>query len=709
MGLLLRANKVVQGSPEIQIDSGHILIGRLPSNHLVIPGSQIEPIHAMIEVDPASGDTNLIDMGSETGVRHNGNKIDVIQKLSPGDLVQIGDVRIEVLPAEKEEATIVNRDHAGRAIPKNDSEDMPHKMVRATIMSPVREPERGSSQNKNHRSTNASSRGQSNGTPEKDGAPKLPAQDLFVPGKERPTGSTLEVVAFWDQSILDVRHYGGNAQKDEEPRSNSVYIGNEEDGHLIGVGPNADTRNKKLAEVRGSKTSVHLDADMRARVRKGGRFEKVQGPKDFSLDSKEIALIKHGPVSYFLMNVSIPNPTLPKLEDLDGKPFIFMFGAVIYAFLSIGIFGISQMAPENKAIDEDPWASMLTISTPTPAPEKKLPQPKPTVEVKKPAEVKPPKVVTPPPEKKVVAATPPPKPPEPVTKPEKVKKDNTSSLARNETNKDNKNKNTNTKGSSNEKFVGRKNPSTSAGNGGGAAGGTAGQSAGQREGKERDDKMGVEDGKKNVMSGINLDKLSADMGKVSDMDGISAIATGLKSSGGGVGGGSGSGKKGSHGLGGLGNQNSMATGGPADALKGIGGGAGGYGAGGLGDKNGGGRSIGSGKIKASAVVVPEGDPVMEGNLTREEIEAVIKANLAQIRACYERNLQGNRNLQGRIVSKFTIDASGRVSVSGIASSTMNHQGTESCISGAIRRWKFPMPRGNGVVQVTYPFVLNPGS
>ena len=209
------------------------------------------------------------------------------------------------------------------------------------------------------------------------------------------------------------------------------------------------------------------------------------------------------------------------------------------------------------------------------------------------------------------------------------------------------------------------------------------------------------------MSGINLDKLGAGLGKISDLNGVGAIATGLQSSAGGAGGGSGSAGRGAHGFGGIGKGNSLSTGGAARALNGLGGGAGGLGAGGLGG-NGSAAGPGGagGKIKASAVVVPEGDPAVEGSLTKEEIEAVIRANLAQIKACYERFLQGNRNLAGRVTTNFVIGVDGRVNSANIASSDLGSPGAEGCITGAIRRWKFPLPRGGGVVSVKYPFVFN---
>lgn len=687
MALLLKASKVIQGSPEeVIIESGQVIIGRLPSNHLVIPGGRVEPIHAMVEVDE-TGEARLVDMASDTGVKLNGKVIEVVEIIKPGDLIQIGDVRIEVSEAEASPSVAKPLKKAVGA----EEFGQPDGKGR------TKEPARGGA-------IRATQRADAYEEPIKHRPRVNFGGVLFQPGKERPTGSTLEVVAFWDESILDVRHYGGQAKKDEEPRGNQVVIGNEDVGHLIGVGPKANTRNYVLATVDGSKSTVFLDKDMRARVRKGGGYEKVQGPAKVSLSSKDVALVKHGPVSYFLMNVSLPNPLLKRFEDLDGKPIIFFYAMFLYAVLTAGLLYATKDGLIVTQTDEEAWAQVLTIRTPTPKPAKEPPAPKPTVAVKKPEPVTPPKVTPPKPKppaetpkepKPVAANTPPPKPVTALEKPKvEQPKDVPQKAAPSSENKNNK-----------DTSLSRKLSDNKPGNGGGAKGGTAGAFAGQRQGNEKHDAMGVEGGKKGETGGINLESFGKGMGKTLDVNGIGAVATGLKSSAGGAGGGAGSGARGSHGFGGLGNQNSLSTGGPSQALSGLGGGAGGFGSsGGRGGPGGDGQ--GSKKISASAVVVPEGDPTVEGSLTKEEIEAVIRANLAQIKACYERFLQGKRDLGGRVLSSFTIGTNGRVTQSSIVSSDLGSPGCETCISGAISRWKFPIPRGGGVVQVKYPFVFS---
>lgn len=658
MAIFLVASKVVPGFPDsFVLESGQVILGRLTNNHLVLPGSNIEPIHAMIELDPETGVASVLDMASETGVSVNGKRIEVSAALKVGDRIAIGDVVIEVKEPVETKAQV----------------------------QPAKEAATGP-QFRNET-----------------GAVNVPrivnSRLLFAAEKDRRTGSTLEVVAFWDQSILDVRHYGGEQiSPDDEIRSNKVIIGNESDGDLIGVGPKGNTRHLKLAEVKGSKAVVFLNDEMRARVRRGARFEQVKGPADVQLSANDMVLIQHGTISYFMTRVSLPRPVLKSVDDIDGKPVIFAYAGLLYAVLALLIAVANANNPPTDEVNDEAWANMFVVRTPTPRPSDKPepPAPKPTVAIKTPA----PEKKTPPPEPKpkqtprqVATARPvvpavvkreDPKPESPAKKQGPV---------------------TGEKKTTKDPFLGPKN-NASAGNGGGTKGGTSGAFAGQRQGNDKASMMGVEGGKKDDLGGLNLDALGSDIGKTINADGAGKIAIGVKANGGGLGGGSGSGKRGSMGLGGIGQGNSISSGGPGDALKGLG--AGGFGGGGSG-AGGGRNSGGGGKIMVGSVSAPAGDSVLEGSLSREEIEAVIRANLAKIKACYERFLQAKRNLAGRVQTKFVIAPDGTVSSSDIQRSDLSHGPTENCIAKEITRWKFPHPRGGGEVKVSYPFVFTPSS
>lgn len=88
------------------------------------------------------------------------------------------------------------------------------------------------------------------------------------------------------------------------------------------------------------------------------------------------------------------------------------------------------------------------------------------------------------------------------------------------------------------------------------------------------------------------------------------------------------------------------------------------------------------------------------------IDAVISRNLNQIRYCYQRELTDTPGLKGRIVVKFTIAGDGSVSNAAIKSTSMNSSAVENCIIGRFKKFKFPEPKGGGVVIVQYPFTFS---
>ena len=158
------------------------------------------------------------------------------------------------------------------------------------------------------------------------------------------------------------------------------------------------------------------------------------------------------------------------------------------------------------------------------------------------------------------------------------------------------------------------------------------------------------------------------------------------------------------GSGGLGSRGSgLGGGGTADGLgglgtKGRGSGRSGYGSGGgsFGEKGEG----GIGRIG--------GDPIILGALDKSLIDAVIKRHMNQIRYCYQRELTKNPALGGKIVVKFVIAKDGSVSSASTKSSTMGSPAVEGCINSRFMQFKFPEPKGGGIVIVSYPFIFAPG-
>jgi TonB family protein len=135
---------------------------------------------------------------------------------------------------------------------------------------------------------------------------------------------------------------------------------------------------------------------------------------------------------------------------------------------------------------------------------------------------------------------------------------------------------------------------------------------------------------------------------------------------------------------------------------GGGGGGGGFGAGGRG-------GYGLGRHSARKVKVFAGTARVQGSLDKNIIRRVIRRHLAEVKFCYvSKGLASNQKLAGQVKVQFIIQTNGRVSSVAIASSSLNHSGTEACIRRAIRRWRFPKPEG-GIVVVRYPFNFKPGA
>lgn len=148
-------------------------------------------------------------------------------------------------------------------------------------------------------------------------------------------------------------------------------------------------------------------------------------------------------------------------------------------------------------------------------------------------------------------------------------------------------------------------------------------------------------------------------------------------------------------------------------LVGSGGGGGTTGEGTIGLGRG---SIGSGtygarvgSLRAGRGVSPEvivGVPEVRGSLGQELIRRIIRRHINEVKFCYERELNRNARLQGRVIIQFTIGGNGTVMATLVQSSTLDNSAVEQCIAGAVRRWEFPKVQG-AIAVVTSPFVLKP--
>ncbi len=96
-----------------------------------------------------------------------------------------------------------------------------------------------------------------------------------------------------------------------------------------------------------------------------------------------------------------------------------------------------------------------------------------------------------------------------------------------------------------------------------------------------------------------------------------------------------------------------------------------------------------------------------GGLTKEEIDKVVKSRQGLIKACYQKELDRQKGLGGKLVVKFSINAEGIVTKASPdgAKSSLTNAAVSDCVVRQILKLKFPA-KGGGVVN--YPFIFSQG-
>ena len=158
-------------------------------------------------------------------------------------------------------------------------------------------------------------------------------------------------------------------------------------------------------------------------------------------------------------------------------------------------------------------------------------------------------------------------------------------------------------------------------------------------------------------------------------------------------------------------------GGAGLGISGTGRGGGGTGEGTIGlghldtiGRGGGGLGYGSGSGGLGAkrdrkIRIPTQSPTVVGSLPKEVIRRIIRQRTNEIRYCYERERAKDKDLAGKIVMRWEIDAEGGVIKAEVVSNTTASDAVGRCIVGKIKQWAFPAPKGGGTVSVTYPFIF----
>lgn len=666
----------VSGLRSYRLDQPTITIGSLPSNHLVLAGKTVEPIHAVVEKQ-TDGSWRITDLGSESGISVNGQKINVETDLHAQDKIILGDVELHF------EHQLAGQEEASQ-----------HVAQGAILES-------------------ASPRKRSTSTKKPFVAKKLFHVDE---PKQGSRGKTLEVVAYWGDRVLEIEHYHRSGSRRSYP--SIATVGQPPHADFLAAGPKK-LQKFTIAKATASGFTLKLADGMKAKLRRAGKIKSATKAGNYKLSTKDIADVEYGPIRYFFLYVTLPKLKLPKQSPRDP-----LFLSLIWTgFISFGIMILLLSTidlPNDPNKMDDVW-SVVTVSQEEhkpikkeqekPKPKKKVVKvPKPKVKqkpivpkakpklVKQPEKIvkkaKPKQVVIPP--KKSILTTP--KPPTPAAKPKASPNPKPVPTPASSAKK--------TSSPADGKAAGPKVAGKPKGAALGARGaGMPGAKGSQRKGKGKSSAPGVEGVKNNKSSGVNLSKLGMNAGKIFNKSGAGAIATNFKSSSGGLGGGSGTAGARSRGLGGsLTSGSTLGLEGSSSQLNKFGSGGGGLlsgsgGTGGFSTSGPGGR----GRAPVNINVSSAGAPGVSGGLSEGEVTQVLKAHENAIRHCYEQLLQRNPKANGHITAKFVIGAQGRVISVSKSTDTVGSPTLVDCIFSKIRQMSFPKPRGGEKVQVSRPW------
>ena len=106
--------------------------------------------------------------------------------------------------------------------------------------------------------------------------------------------------------------------------------------------------------------------------------------------------------------------------------------------------------------------------------------------------------------------------------------------------------------------------------------------------------------------------------------------------------------------------------------------------------------------KSVSVVFPGAAEL--GGYDREDIDRVMKSRAGIFRACYQKELNRNPQLAGKVTFRFEIDGDGAVRTVATTGTTLHSTAVEECLRSNVMRLKFPK-KGVGAV-VVYPMAFS---
>jgi len=641
---------VLKGATTVhRLDKDRLVIGSVVSADVRLAGDGVAPIHAVLEVNRSgvAQQATIYDLASDTGVFVNGSKV-ITHELREGDEITIGRHRLQFSMESRTKTGARDRvrESGGRKLFLDPEEDFTPLLLQDS----------------------------------------RDVEDIF---DYRPTSRpALEVVMSWAETILDVEHFVSEK---------AVTIGNTRKSDF-GIPPILASSKYAIVTRTGEGFVLNLDPQMKGVMHRQGRLqplsEVINQSRTVTVGKDDFAKISVGEVDFYFSYTAAP-PRLKRRRLFAKDPFFSRILVSSLLLTALTLYGLLQMkVPQTLEAEQVPERIATILYQPEKFPPR--PTPKPPVQVTPPVE-QPTPIKTPEPKattkldiKPKAQPTPKPVPKTMVSKPQPTPKAVVAAKPRPAPPKGgDAGEGAKAQGTAGKRGTKTGQPSTKPDTKAQRPSPTGGKGAG---------------GGNSQVSGLgNVDFLKSAGGKIENILGNTAAQLGK----------SGSKLKGFGGFNTQGNDGLALSGagkgggGTSDlgqglGTKGIGGGRVGTGAG----------AVGSGGILGGQMRVPirtggTEEAVVMGAIDADAVEAALLAHKDEFRLCYEREINAEHpNLSGRVGTSFVIGPTGRVTQAGIESSSLKNPNAERCIIGVIKRIDFPVPRGGGIVQVTYPFKFN---
>jgi hypothetical protein len=113
-------------------------------------------------------------------------------------------------------------------------------------------------------------------------------------------------------------------------------------------------------------------------------------------------------------------------------------------------------------------------------------------------------------------------------------------------------------------------------------------------------------------------------------------------------------------------------------------------------------------VKAKASLGKGEEVDGSGILDPAEVTKVVRSRMTAIQMCYQKGLNKNYGLEGKISVRFTIGTSGRVTKAVAVEDTLDDPDVAACVIDKVKGFAFTEPEG-GAVEYVFPFVFKPAN